>query len=451
MGSVPRRLITFAIPFLISNIIQSLYNVADMVIVGNMSGGVATAAMSGVNIGRQVTFLLTNLTIGLCAGATVLIGQYVGSNDQDGLKKVTSTILTMLLLFGAVLTVIMYALINPILTLIRTPAESYGQTRDYLSVTLAGIIFIFGYNALGAIMRGMGDSKHPLWFVTIACVTNVILDIILVAVFKMAAFGAALATVVSQGLSMALCIIYMRKHNFQFDFKPRSFRINAEQLRLILRIGLPTSLNNGIVSMSFLFLTSIINTLGVVASAAVGAVGKFNSFAFMPTAAISGAVAAMAAQNIGANRLDRAVHTAKIGTYMSMAITYAFFAFVMLKPEWVVSLFNRDSDIIEAGKVYIRAFSYDLLLIPILFNLNNFLLAGGHSMFTMLTGLVSSVLLRVPICYLLAVTLDMGLRGVGFGAPAASLGSLIIVIIYLSTGKWKHNVAKGRRQMLYEG
>jgi len=421
-----------------------------MIIVGNMSGEVAIAAVSGVNIGGQVTFLLTNLTIGLCAGAAVLISQYVGANDRENLKKATGTILTVLLLLGAFLTVLMLALINPILTLIRTPMESYDQTRAYLSVTLTGIIFIFGYNALAAIMRGMGDSKHPLWFVTIACVTNIVLDIILVAVFKMAAFGAALATVFSQGLSMLLCIVYMKRNNFTFDFKPRSFRIDREQLRLILKIGLPSSLQNGVVSLSFLFLTTIINTLGVTASAAVGAVGKFNSFAFMPTAAMAGAVSAMAAQNIGAKRLDRAVHTAKIGTAISMAITYAFFAFVMLKPEWVVSLFNRDPEIIEAGKTYIRAFSYDLLLIPIVFNLNSFLLAGGHSLFTMATGLVSSVLLRVPACYLFAVVFDMGLRGVGYGAPVASLGSLIIIVAYLATGKWKHNVV-GSQPLYVEG
>ncbi|MDR2658011.1 MAG: MATE family efflux transporter [Oscillospiraceae bacterium] len=439
-GSVLRKMIMFALPFLASNIIQSLYNVADMLIVGNFSG---SAAMSGVNIGGQVTFILTIVVIGLCVGATVLIGQYVGAKNNKALADVTSTIITVLLMLGFIITIGVLFAIDPILNLIRTPAESFAESRSYLTVTVTGIIFIFGYNALAAILRGMGDSKHPLWFVAAACVTNILLDLLFVAVFKWSAFGAALATVISQAMSVVLCIAFMKKNNFQFDFKLKSFRIDREQLRLIFKIGLPTSVANTVTSLSFLFVTAIVNIVGgVVGSAAVGAVGKFSSFAFMPTQAIAASVSTMAAQNMGANRLDRAVHATILGTVFSMVVTYLFFFAMRIKPEWAITLFSREPEVIEAGVMYLNAFSYDFLLIPIIFNVISLFIGGGHTVFAMVNNLLSSVLLRVPACYLFAVHFGMGMRGVGLGAPVASAGTLLVIGIFLLTGRWKTNVLK---------
>ncbi|MCL2160099.1 MAG: MATE family efflux transporter, partial [Oscillospiraceae bacterium] len=185
-GSVLKNLVLFSLPFLASNLIQSLYNVADMLIVGNF-GGVDSASrvnsMSGVNIGGQVTFILTNIVIGFCMGATVLIGQYIGAQKRDELKKVISTILTMLIALAAIFTTLMLIFKRYVLDLLQTPPESYLESDRYLSVTLTGVIFIFAYNALSAILRGMGDSKTPFYFVTVACFTNIVLDLIFVAGF----------------------------------------------------------------------------------------------------------------------------------------------------------------------------------------------------------------------------------------------------------------------------
>jgi len=228
-GNVLKKLILFSLPFLASNLIQSFYNVADMLIVGNFCG---KEAMSGVNIGGQVTFILTNIVIGFSMGATVLIGQYIGANNREAMRRVIATILTLLIGLAVVITVVMLIFKNFVLDLIQTPPEAYGEADRYLTVTLIGIVFIFGYNALSAILRGMGDSKRPLYFVTVACLTNVVLDLIFVAGFNWAAWGAAVATVISQALSMALCIIYMIKKKFDFDFKLSSFKIYKDQLIL---------------------------------------------------------------------------------------------------------------------------------------------------------------------------------------------------------------------------
>ena len=439
-GNVLTKLVFFSIPFLISNIIQSFYNVADMLIVGQFCG---TESMSAVNIGGQVTFILTNSIMGLCVGGTVLIGQYLGAKNQFALKRVTATLITFLVVLSLIITAAMIFLRIPVLHLIRTPPESFSESDSYLTVTLTGIIFIFGYNALSAILRGMGNSKQPLYFVTAACITNVILDLIFVAVFNWKAFGAALATVISQALSVILCIRYMIKNNFQFDFKLRSFRMHGEQLRLILKIGLPTCIQNSITSISFTFITAIINIVGgVSASAAVGAAGKFNSFAFMPTQAMSASISAMSAQNFGAGRIDRAVHAARIGTIFSVCVTYSFFALVMIFPEYVLRLFGNDPRMIHDGIIYIRSFSFDLLLVPFYFCINGFLIGGGHTFFTLISSILSAVLLRVPVCYILGITLGWGIRGVGFGAPAASVGVLIMTVIYLFTGRWKESVIR---------
>jgi putative MATE family efflux protein len=436
-GKVLTKLFRFALPFLATNLVQSFYNVADMLIVGNFSG---TLGMSGVNIGGQVTMILTFLVIGLSMGATVIIGQYVGAGNREGLQRVTATLITLLLIMALGLTAVMLILKGPILRLIKTPAESYGEADRYLTITVAGLVFIFGYNAFSGILRGMGDSKHPFYFVLIACITNVILDLLFVAVFKWSAFGAALATIISQALSMFLCIGYMRRNDFQFDFKPSSFRIDRDQLVLIFKIGLPTCIQNGVTSISFLFITGIVNMIGgVSASAAVGAVSKFNSFGIMPTQAISASISAMSAQNIGANRMDRAVQACRIGIAVSAGVTAIIFALVRLFPAQIMLIFGDDPEMIQMGVSFLRAFSAEFLIIPFFFCINGFLIGGGHTLFCLIVGVISSVVLRVPVCYIFGVVLDWGIFGVGLGYPAAVGGSFLLVIGFLLSGRWKRN------------
>ena len=436
-GSIFKNLIFFAIPFLISNLVQSIYNVADMIMVGNFAG---PESMSGVNIGGQITIILTNIVIGFCVGATVLIGQYIGSGNRDALKKVTATIFTLLITIAIIITVIMLIFKGAVLELIQTPPESYAESDNYLTVTVIGLVFIFGYNALSAILRGMGDSKSPLIFVSIACCVNIGLNFVFILGCGWGAFGAALATVISQALSMILCILYMIKRKFHFDFKPSSFRIDKTQLKLIFKIGLPTAVQNGVVSLSFLFLTTIVNIVGgMSASAAVGAVGRFNSFVFMPVMALSTSIATISAQNIGAGKVDRAAQACKIGIIISVCVSYSFFVLTQIFPEKILTLFNDDPQLIENGVAYLRTFSFDFLVIPFIFCMNGLFLGGGHTMFTLLNSILSAVVLRIPVCYIFGIILDWGISGVGVGVPAASAGSLMVVLWFLLSGRWKHN------------
>ena len=353
-GNVVKLLIQFALPFMLSNLIQSLYNVADMLIVGYFSG---TVAISGVNIGGQVTFILTNIIIGLTVGGTVIIGQYLGSGDRKSVKETIGTLLTFLIIVGIAITVIMLMVSDKILWLLQTPKESYQQARDYLDVTMLGTVFIFGYNAFSAILRGFGDSKRPLIFVSIACAINVVLDLLLVGVYGMEAKGAAIATVISQAISMILCIITLKRSDFIFDFKLRSFRFIQKHFITIIRIGIPISIQNVIVNFSFLVLTTIANSMGVNASAAVGIVGKYNGFAILPAIAVASSVSAMVAQNMGAGAIERAKKTFYTGFALSFSITFAVFILTQIFPKQILAVFDDDPNTISAGVEYIRTFS----------------------------------------------------------------------------------------------
>lgn len=438
-GNVVKQLIMFSLPFLAANVIQSLYSVADMLIVGQFSG---TASISGVNIGSQVTFIITNLVFGLCTGGTVLIGQYMGAKKQKDLEETTATLMTMLLIAAIVMTLAFSFIKDPILHLIQTPAEAYDEARSYLAITLLGLIFIFGYNVFSAIMRGMGDSKRPFYFVTIACVTNIILDLILVGKFNMGASGAAIATVISQAVSMITCIWFMIKNNFVFDFKPSSFRINRDKLGRIFKLGTPSAIQNGVTSLSFMIITILVNVVGgVSASAAVGVVGKFNGFAIMPAIAMSASISTMSAQSIGANKWDRAIEVCKLGTIVAAVISVCIFALAQLCPDQILKLFNDDPEMINYGIQYMRTFSCDYLIVPFVFCINGIFIGAGHTTFSLINNMLSAIILRVPASFLFGKILNMGLLGIGLGAPVASAGSLILILIFLFSGKWKTNAA----------
>jgi putative MATE family efflux protein len=306
---------------------------------------------------------MTNIVIGLSVGGTVVIAQYLGSNDRQGMRESISTLITFLLAAAVVLTVSMMLLSDKILHLIQTPRESYEQAKGYLNITLSGTIFIFGYNAFSAILRGLGDSRRPLIFVSTACGINVVLDFLFVGLFGMEAAGAALATVISQAVSMIACMVYLKRSGFDFDFRLRSFRFYPSRFVMLLKIGIPISIQNVITNFSFLVLTTIANSMGVIASAAVGIVGKYNGFAILPAIAVGSSVSAMVAQNMGAGLVDRAKKTFHTGFALAFSVTFVAFIITQLFPAQILSLFGDDPEMIAAGVEYIRTFSIDYIIV----------------------------------------------------------------------------------------
>ena len=435
-GSVSKQLMKFAIPFLLSNLLQAFYSVADMIIVGRLCG---THGITGVNIGSQINILVTGAAFGLAVGGTVLIAQYAGAQKFDEQRKTIGTLFSLYMILSVVFTAVMIAVCDPLLKLLNTPESAYIEAENYYRICMAGLIFMFAYNVISAILRGMGDSKRPLYFVLIATITNIIGDIILVGPFKMGAAGAAYATVSAQALSVILSIIYLAKNQFFRGFSKIDFKIDKEKAKLLFKLGLPSSVQQVVVSFSFLTLTALVNSLpnADIASACQGIGGKVNSFAILPALAMSSAVSSMAGQNIGAGETERAKKTMMTGMGIAFGISCFVFVIVQLIPEFIISLFDTNPDVIAVGKEYLRFIAIDYLLVPFVFCMNGLAIGAGYTNFALFNAFFSSIVVRVPLAYLVVGTTSLGFNGVGIVTGLASLASVIVGIIFVSSGKWK--------------
>ncbi len=435
-GSVSKQLMKFAIPFLLSNLLQAFYSVADMIIVGRLCG---THGITGVNIGSQINILVTGAALGLAVGGTVLIAQYGGAKKFDEQRKTIGTLFTLYMILAVIFTVVMLLLGTTLLDVLKTPQVAYTEAENYYNICMAGLIFMFAYNVISAILRGMGDSKRPLYFVLIATVVNIIGDIILVGPFKMGAAGAAYATIGAQALSVVLSLLYLFKNHFFTGYKKSDFKIDKEKAKMLLKIGLPSSVQQIVISFSFLTLTALVNSLpnADIASACQGIGGKVNSFAVLPALAMSSAVSSMAGQNIGAGETERAKKTMLTGMGIAFGITIFVFALVQLFPQQIISLFDTNPDVIEVGKEYLRFIALDYLFVPFVFCMNGLAIGAGYTNFALFNACFSSILVRVPFAYIMVNLTSMGFNGVGIATGLASVASMIVGAIYVASGKWK--------------
>lgn len=447
-GSVVKQLLMFSIPFLFSNLLQALYSVVDMIVVGQYVGPVG---VSGVQIGGQVTMLITNIVAGFGVGATVLVAQYQGAERQEDQKQTVSTLFTFFVFVSIAMTIIMTSLNAPVLRLLGTDELSFDEAYKYLLCCSFGYIFIFGYNAVSGILRGMGDSKRPLYFVMIATVVNIVLDIVFVKNLGMRSLGAALATVIAQAISFILSVIYLKRSDFIFDFKFKSFKIYKDKMRLIFKIGLPSAVQFSITGLSFLALTGISNSIdGAVGSTMLGIGQKLNTFGILPCVALSSSISSMAGQNIGAGKYDRAKKTMWVGFGFAVLVSTAVFVLVNLFPEQIMNVFLNQNSLsgvnlelytkcMEVGSKYIRFCSFDYLFASAFFCTNGLATGSGHTMFSLLNSAMNAVVFRVPLAYVFAMDwgLGMGITGVAVAIGFAPVVSAVVGIIYVQSGKWK--------------
>lgn len=443
-GSIGRHLIQFCLPFLLSNFIQACYSVADMLIVGNFAD---TNALAGVTNGAQITNLVINMVSGLTVGGTVLVAQYFGAKKEKDVSETIGTTFSLMMIVGVVLTVVMISCTDLIMTLLRVPVEAQPAAKDYTNICLMGTVFTFGYNAISAVQRGMGESKRPMYFVAVAAIINVGLDFWFVAGLQMGAAGAAWATIIAQAISMLLAAAYLRSRNFVFDFKLSSFAIKRDKVHLLMKLGIPSSVQSIVSSLSFLLMTGIVNGFGVEASAAVGIVGRFNSFAILPAVAMSSAVSSMAAQNIGAELYDRAKKSMQYGIAIAFALGVVVFSIAQLFSDQILLMFMNEYDqlVLDFGRQYMRAFSFDYLLVPFAFCFNGLLNGAGFTTFTLINNVFSAVIFRMPVALWLSQT-DLQLAGVGAAAPAASVAGGLVSLVYILRGGWKRNITGIRRE-----
>lgn len=433
-GKVPKVLMQFAIPYLLANVLQALYGGADLFVVGQFDDA---ASVAGVAIGSQVMQTITGIILGLTTGTTVLIGIATGAKNDREIAATIGSSIWLFAIIGVVLTLIMTILHNPIALLMQTPPEALADTEHYLLICSLGIPFIIGYNVVCGILRGLGDSKTPLYFVVIACVINIVMDFILVGGFHLRAMGAAIATVASQGISFLTALWFIHRRGFHFEFTRKDVRMNGRIARKITTLGTPIALQDALVNVSFLIITVIVNQMGVIASAAVGVVEKIIVFAMLPPAAISSAVAAMTAQNYGAGLTSRMYSCLRSGIGMALIFGIAVCIYSQFLPETLASIFTKDQSVIHMAGEYLRGYSIDCIMVSFVFCFNAYFSGQGNSIFPMIHSLIATFLFRIPLSWICSHIDPTSLVWMGYAPPASTLVSLVICFWYLRRSRRK--------------
>ena len=427
-GSVIRVLFTFSVPFIIANIIQALYGAVDLLVIGRYCGPESVAAVS---TGTQVTQIITSLITGLTLGSTILVGKYTGMEEEEEVKKTIGTTLTIFAIAAVILTVLMLLFTDRILILLKTPEESFELAGTYVRICSLGILFICGYNAISAILRGYGDSRRPMLFIALSCVLNIAGDFILVKGAGLGVAGVALATIGSQAVSMVTAIIYLNRKKFIFTFRLKNFRIDPAKARELAWVGIPISLQECMVRFSFLYLTSVTNRLGIYAASAVGVASKYDVFAMLPATSVANALAAVTAQNYGAGKPERAKKSLAAGLLFAVAASSLFWLWAQLSPQTMIGLFSSDPAIIEAGIPFFRTCSYDYLAVSFVFCMNGYLNGRSQTIFTMRSCCFGALALRIPIIHLVYTNWPDNLARIGAIAPMVSGFMAVYTAAYL--------------------
>lgn len=433
-GSVPKVLLRFAMPFLIANVLQALYGGADLFVVGQYDDA---ASVAGVAIGSQVMQTITGIILGLTTGTTILIAMGTGAKDD---RKVAATIGTSVYFFtvtGIILTLVMVLFHRPIAALMHTPEEAMADTLHYILICSAGIPFIMGYNVVCGILRGLGDSKSPLYFVGLACIINIGADFLLVGGFGMRAAGAAIATVLSQGISFLTALWFLHRRGFHFEFTRRDIRFHKDLSRRIVTLGAPISLQDALINVSFLIITVIVNQMGVIASASLGVVEKIIIFAMLPPTAMAAAVATMTAQNYGAGLIQRMSRCLYSGIGISLVFGVSVCVYSQFLPETLTGIFTNDPAVIEMAAGYLRGYSIDCVMVSFVFCINSYFSGQGNSWFPMIHSMIATFLFRIPLSYLCGQLDPTDLVLMGYAPPLSTLVSLLICFWYLKRNKRK--------------
>jgi len=431
-GHEGKSIFFFAMPMLIGSLFQQLYNTADSIIVGRFIGKEAMAAVSGAN---PIMFLLVAALMGVSLGFSILVSQFYGSGD---LKKVKATIDTtyILLFIGSILISILGIVFGgPMLKLMNTPESIFAQSKLYLTIIFSGILFSAGYNSVSAILRGLGDSVTPLYFLIIATILNIVLDLTFIVVLRMGVEGVALATIMAQAVSFIISIIYLNKRHEVLKFKIKGIVYDNKIFKDGLRLGLPSGVQQMLFSIGNMALQFLVNSYGTSAMAAFGAGLRIENFISLPIMNLGSAVSTFVAQNIGAGENERVKKGIRESIKMTLVLAVTVIALILLFRENLIALFNTDKDVIKIGSSYLFIIGPFFLFIGTSFVLSSAMKGAGDSMFALISSIVSLWLGRLPASYMLSKF--FGTDGIWMGIPFGWTLGLIVTVIYYKKGHWK--------------
>lgn len=425
-GGVLSNILYFSLPYLLSYFLQTLYGMADLFIIGQFDG---TAATTAVSLGSQVMHMLTVILVGLAMGTTVSIGQAVGARDQKRASESIGNTVVLFLGISLALTILLTALVRPIVSLISTPEEAVEGTIRYLTICFLGIPFITAYNVISSIFRGLGDSKSPMYFIAVACGVNIALDYLFMGAFHLGPAGAALGTTLSQTVSVVIALVAIRRRDTGLSLGKADLRPEKGAMGQLLRIGLPVALQDGLIQVSFILITVIANRRGLTDAAAVGIVEKIISFVFLVPSSMLSTVSALCAQNIGAGQEERARKTLRYAICMATGFGLFMAGLVQFIANPVVGLFSKDAAVVIQGGWYFRGYIFDCMFAGIHFSFSGYFCACGRSELSFLHNIVSILLVRVPGAYLMSKLFPMSLLPMGLATAAGSLLSVIICVL----------------------
>lgn len=436
-GKIPKQLLLFTLPFMASNALQVLYSTIDMMIVGKYVG---TAGLSAVAQSSQIVNFATMVCLGVSNAGQVLVSQAIGSGKKEKMNHIIGTLFSILVILALAFSAGILCFRTEILHVMHVPAESYQMAMQYLIICISGLVFTAGYNMVSAVLRGMGDSKRPLLFIVIASVVNLVLDILFTGILGWGVAGAAWATIIGQAVSLMFSVYYLYNHRweFGFDFKKESFVIEKNYAKMIIGLGAPMAVQSGFINLSMLFVNSMINKVGVVASATFGVGCRIDDIVNKISQGIQYAAMPMISQNIGAKNQERAKKVVYFAWLYSAILTTFFMTLYICFGKQLFMVFSDDIQVHQMSKIFISAILWMFPAFAVMRGSGAFIQGLGNAKLSMILALLDGVVLRIGLSWLFGSFLHMGFYGYVLGYALAPYGYAVPSMIYFIVGKWKN-------------
>jgi putative MATE family efflux protein len=443
-GSILKALLVFAVPIILANLIQQLYSLVDLIVIGQYMGNTGTV---GVSTGGEISDMLTPIATSFSAACQIYVAQLIGAQEKKRVQTAIGTSISVMMLMSLIFLVGTVAFYRQILTLLNCPQEAFGQAASYMVITCIGMPFIFGYNAVCGVLRGLGESKAPMRFICIAAAVNIVLDVILVVAFRMEAAGTAIATVVSQFASFAASALYMYRHrkNFGFELKLEHFKINMQDCKVIMGLGIPQALRSTLVRFSMLWVNANVNSYGIVASATNSVGNKLQKFLEVGTTGLSQAAAAMVGQNLGARKIDRCKKIVLYSFYSGLVIAACISALCFFFPKAVFGVFTQDAAVLEMGVIYLRIMVFHFFLSALTSAFQSMVIGSGHASLNFVIGIMDGIVCKIGFSILFAWGLGMGAIGFFWGTALSRAIPGVICVAYFLSGRWENRKLLGKK------
>lgn len=433
---IMRTLLIFATPIILTNLIQQLYSMVDLIIIGHFAGNVGTVA---VNTGGEVTDLVMPVAMGFSSAGQIYIAQLIGGKDLQNIKKTVSTLLTFMLLVSAVLAALTIFFSRSILLFLNCPAEAMDQAQSYMIITACGIPFTFAYDAACSILRGMGESKYPLLFIVAAAVVNIVLDLFLVVIFHMGAAGTAIATSASQMGAFIAAYIFLWKNRdvFGFELKISCFKMDRHVLVILIKLGIPQVVRSLLVRFSMLWVNASANSFGLIVSATNSVGNKLQKFLEVFIMGVDTASASMIGQNLGAKKIERAGKVTMYTLYVTLSCAAVTCLLCIVCPKMIFGLFTNDQSVIALGEIFLRIFILHFIVSAIIGAFQAMITGCGFVELGFIIGILDGVVCKIGLSWIFVNVFNMGYQGLWWGVACSRILPTIICIAYYLSGKWK--------------